>query len=88
MCGYYFDRYTKSEFIIPATALVALSGCAIVSLTFYAPEVGINQWNSNQKVFVNEVAGTTLGGSNSVSDDATVAFDGQLPMLTLSADGY
>ena len=83
MCGYYFDRYTKSEFIIPATALVALSGCAIVS-----PEVGINQWNSNQKVFVNEVAGTTLGGSNSVSDDATVAFDGQLPMLTLSADGY
>ena len=58
---------------------------------FYAKTVGTNSstWaNTNQKVFVKEVNSTTLGGSFSGMDGATIVFDGLLPMPTTSTDGY
>ena len=79
MYGYYFDNYTKSECIIPATQLAEMSGGTITAITFYAYSVGSNSptWtNTNQKVFLKEVGSTTLGGSYSGMEDATVVFDG------------
>ena len=89
MYGYYFDEYTKSECIIPATELTDMEGGLITAITFYAKSVGTNTWsNTNQKVFLKEVSGTTLGGSYSGMTDATVVFDGLLTMPTTSTDGY
>ena len=91
MYGYYFDDYTKSECIIPADELTDMGGGTITAITFYAKTVATSNstWGSaNQKVFVKEVSGTTLGGSYSGMTDATVVFDGLLPMPTTSTDGY
>ncbi len=84
MYGYYFDYYTKSECIIPASELTAMEGGTITAITFYAKTVdGTNSTfgTANQKVFLKEVSETTLS-SYSGMDDATVVFDGTLPMPT------
>ena len=59
MCGYYFDAYTKSECIIPASELTAMEGGTITAITFYANTVaGDNPTfgTANQKVFLKEVS--------------------------------
>ncbi len=91
MYGNYFDDYTKSECIIPATELTAMTDGKISAITFYASSIGTNSttWsNTNQVVFIKEVAATTLDGSFSGTDGATTVFDGILPMPTTSDDGY
>ena len=89
MYGADFDYYTKSECIFPATDLTVMEGGTITAITFYVKMVGTNNtvWtNTNQKVFLKEVSGTTLGGSFSGMTGATVVFDGLLPMP--STGGY
>ena len=90
MYGNYFDNYTKSEFIIPATNLTDMQWGTINSITFYAKSIGTNgnPWNTNQKVFIKEVNSTTLGGSFSGTDGATIVFEGSFSMPTSSTDGY
>ena len=91
MYGYYFDDYTKSECIIPATELTDMDGGTITAITFYAKTVSTTNstWsNTNQKVFIKEVSNTTLGGSYIGMTGATIIFDGQLPMPTTSTEGY
>ncbi len=89
MYGNYFDDYTKSECIIPASILNDMEGGTITAITFYAETVGTRTWeNTNQKVFLKEVANTTLGGSYSGMTGATIVFDGRLEMPTTSTDGY
>ncbi len=89
MYGNYFDDYTKSECIIPASILNDMEGGTITAITFYAETVGTRTWeNTNQKVFLKEVANTTLGGSYSGMTGATIVFDGRLEMPTISTDGY
>ena len=90
MCGYYFDAYTKSECIIPASELTAMKGGTITAITFYAKSVGGSSSTfspANQKVFLKEVSETTLGYFSDMIA-ATVVFDGTLPMPTTSTDGY
>ena len=58
MCGYYFDYYTKSECIIPASELTAMEGGTITAITFYAKTVDVTNstfGTANQKVFLKEV---------------------------------
>ena len=89
MYGNYFDDYTKSECIIPASELTDMEGGTITAITFYAETVGTRTWEgTNQKVFLKEVSGTTLGGSYSGMTDAVIVFDGLLTMPTTSTDGY
>ena len=91
MYGYYFDAYTKSECIIPATELTDMIGGAVSAITFYAKTVATTNstWGTaNQKVFLKEVSSTTLGGSYSGMTDATIVFDGLLEMPTTSSGGY
>ena len=72
MYGYYFDDYTKSECIIPASQLTAMTGCTVSAITFYPSSVGTRTWGeSQQTVFLKEVSGTTLGGSYSGMSGAT-----------------
>lgn len=91
MYGNYFDDYTKSECIIPASELTGMNGGTITGLTFYAKMVATtnSSWGAaNQKVFIKEVTETTLGGSFSGIEGATIVFDGLLTMPTTSTDGY
>ena len=91
MYGYYFDAYTKSECIIPASELTNMEGSTITAITFYAKTVASTNstWGAaNQKVFIKEVSSTNLSGSYSGMTDATVVFDGLLDMPTTSSDGY
>ena len=91
MYGYYFDAFTKSECILPASELTDMEGGTITGLTFYAKTVATTNstWGTaNQKVFIKEVTGTTLGGSFSGTEGATIVFDGLLTMPTTSTDGY
>ena len=90
MFGGYFSAYTKSECIIPASELTAMEGGTITAITFYAKTVGGNNstfGTANQKVFLKEVSGTTLSSFSGMTD-ATVVFNGLLPMPTTSTDGY
>ena len=83
MYGYYFDDYTKSECIIPASALTAMNGCTVTAVTFYPSSVGSRSWDSSeQTVFLKEVSGTTLGGSYSGTSGATTVKQALLEMPT------
>ena len=85
MYGYYFDDYTKSECIIPASQLTAMNGGIISSITFYPSTVATTNstWSStSQTVFLKEVSGTTLGGSFSGTSGATTVKQGLLEMPT------
>jgi hypothetical protein len=85
MYGYYFDDYTKSECIIPASQLTAMNGSAISAITFYPSSVGTTNstWTStSQTVFLKEVSGTTLGGSFSGTTGSTTVKQGLLEMPT------
>ena len=89
MYGGYFDAFTKSECIIPASELTAMKGGTITAITFYAETVeGSNSdfGSANQQVFLKEVSETTLS-SFSGTTGATVVFDGTLPMPTTTG-GY
>ena len=90
MCGYYFDNYTKSECIIPASELTAMKGGTITAITFYAKFVDESSSTfdpANQKVFLKEVSETTLELSSDMTD-ATEVFNGLLSMPTTNPDGY
>ena len=85
MYGYYFDDYTKSECIIPASALTAMNGSAISAITFYPKSVATSNstWaNTAQTVFLKEVSGTSLGGSFSGTTGATIVKQALLAMPT------
>ena len=85
MYGYYFDDYTKSECIIPASQLTAMNGSTISAITFYPSSVGTTNstWTStSQTVFLKEVSNTTLGGSFSGTTGATTVKQGLLEMPT------
>ena len=91
MYGYYFDNFTKSECIIPATELTDMVGSSITAITFYAKSVASpnSTWgNARQKVFLKELSSNSLGNNYAGMADATIVFDGLLPMPTTSADGY
>ena len=85
MYGYYFDNYTKSEYIIPASQLTDMVGGTISAITFYPSSVATTSstWtNTSQTVFIKEVSSTTLGGSYSGTTGATVVKQALLDMPT------
>jgi uncharacterized repeat protein (TIGR02543 family) len=85
MYGYYFDDFTKSECILPASQLTAMNGCTITAVTFYPSSVATTNstWSStSQTVFLKEVSGTTLGGSFSGTSGATTVKQALLEMPT------
>ena len=80
MYGGYFDDYTKSEFVYPASELTLMNGSQITGVTFYPQSVSTGTWNNtHQKVFIKEVDNATLTAYSGM-DGATIVFDGQLTM--------
>lgn len=61
--GYYCDNYLKSEYVIPAADLAAMTGRAITSLTWYPSTTADPNWtwgNVHFQVFLKEIDSTTL----------------------------
>ena len=89
MYGFYFDDYTKSECIIPATDLADMDGGTITAITFYPSSVGGNSWNGSvQTVFLKEVSSTTLGGSYSGTSGATTVKVGSPLAMPTAGTAY
>ncbi len=89
MYGYYFDEFTKSECIIPASQLTEMVGGTISAITFYPSTVGTNSttWeDAIQTVFLKEVENTTLGGSYSGTTGATIVKQALLDMPTAGTE--
>ena len=89
MYGYYFDDYTKSECIIPASQLTEMVGGTISAITFYPSSVGTNSttWgDAIQTVFLKEDESTTLGGSYSGTTGATIVKQALLDMPTAGTE--
>lgn len=75
MYGFYFDDFTKSECIIPASQLTAMNGGTITAITFYPSTVGTTNttWGaSSQTVFLKEVSSTTISSYSGMSGATTV----------------
>ena len=58
--GYYCDNYSRSQFIIPATALTDMQWGSITKLTFYSSNSSQNWGNASFKVYFTETDATTL----------------------------
>jgi len=58
--GNWANRYSKSQFIIPATSLTGLVYNTINSMTFYSPQSNISWGNAKFEVYVTEVDYTTF----------------------------
>ena len=57
----YFDRYTRSQFVIPAALLDEMDGGTISSVKFYTTDYGIPYTSpSNVDVYLMEVDYTTM----------------------------
>ena len=83
MYGGYFDDFTKSEFVFPASELADMTGSMITSMKFYVSGLGnsLNGWNTTQQVFLKEVASETLSDYSGI-EGATIVFDGSLTAPT------
>ena len=58
--GYYVDNYSRSQFIIPASALEDMQWSVINKLTFYASQTNLDWANAKFKVYLKEVDENTF----------------------------
>ncbi len=84
---YYFDEYTRSQFVIPAADLAEMSGATISSITFYTYDYNIPYTTESPvDVYLKEVPNTTI--SNFVPKAiATTVYQGTLDILQYSGIG-
>ena len=85
--GSYSNYYTKNESLFPATQVAGMDGASISAITFYAKEVYNGTLDGTCQVFVKEVDYDVLNAYEG-TEGATIVYEGQLPMPTLSLDGY
>lgn len=75
--GFYCDAYLKSEFVIPSSDLVVMSGKTISEMKFYASQSSVSWGNANFQVFLKEVDDATIS-VYSGTEGATVVYEGAL----------
>ena len=52
----YCDQYTRSQTVIPSTALTAMKGCDITAMTFYTPSSAIGTLDCSFDFYLKEVS--------------------------------
>ncbi len=75
--GTYCHIFPRSEFVMPASELTAMSGKAVTSMQFYLSSKASKAWGGTFQVFMKEVEGTTLSGFSG-TDGATIVYEGSL----------
>lgn len=84
---YYWDDFTRSQFVIPADSLTAMDGGTISALTFYTNESNVPFSSlSTVDVYLKEVSGTTLSDFVSKSS-ATVVYSGTIDIEATGSGG-
>ena len=91
--GYYCDKYSMSQFIIPAADLAAMQYGTITNLTFYATNDNISWGAAEFEVYMTEVSETTFSsttlldwsGMEKVMNAGTLAISGNKMVITLDA---
>ena len=80
--GFYADAYTKSNYVIPAADLTAISNSDINSLTCYTVSGQEDaDWGVNFNVYLAEVENTTISSFYDVSN-ATLVYSGNLQIVS------
>lgn len=75
--GLYCDAYLKCEYVIPADHLTAINGSTISALKFYSSAASTEWEGANFRVFLKEVASTTISAYSGYAD-ATQVYMGAL----------
>lgn len=57
--GYHHDKYTKCQFVYPASELASIKGATIKSIKFYIRESTNTTWDTNQQIYLFEVDSNT-----------------------------
>ena len=84
---FYFDNFTRSQFVIPADDLVEMLGASITSMTFYTNYSNIPYTTvSPADVFLKEVNYTTISAFESKSS-ATSVYSGLFDIVSTGNSG-
>lgn len=83
---YYFDDFTRSQFVIPAADLTPMNGGTISSIKFYTNSSNAYTTVSTVDVYLKEVSYTTMTAFESTSS-ATHVYQGTLAIVTADGGG-
>ena len=83
---YYFDDFTKSQFVIPAEELTEMIGTPISSMTFYTSYNGYYTTESSADVYLKEVGYTSISAYEPKSS-ATIVYSGDLEIVKNGSGG-
>ena len=83
----YFDNFTRSQFVIPASDLVEMAGTPITSMTFYTTSANIPYTTvSSADVYLKEVNYTTISAYESKAS-ATTVYSGYFNIISTGDGG-
>ena len=84
---YYWDEFTRSQFVIPATELAPLNGLPITSLTFYTNSSNVPYTSTSvADVYLMEVDYTSISDFEE-KEDATIVYSGTVSIVSVSSGG-
>ena len=83
---YYFDEYTRSQFVIPASDLADMNGKDITSLTFYTTKDYSYTTESTVDVYLKEVNYTSITAYETKAS-STVVYHGTLSIVSADWGG-
>ncbi|MBO7616100.1 MAG: leucine-rich repeat protein [Bacteroidales bacterium] len=84
---FYFDDFTRSQFVIPAADLTAMKGTPISSMTFYTTSSNVPYTTvSSADVYLKEVNYTTISAYESKSS-ATTVYSGTFSVMSTGSGG-
>ena len=80
---FYWEQYTRSECVIPASALTEMIGCPITALTFYTNQTSALTTKDEAYFYLKEVSYTSIS-SYETKENSTIVYQGK---LSITADG-
>jgi hypothetical protein len=84
---FYFDDFTKSQFVIPSSELTSMNGGTISSIKFYTTSYNVPYTTvSTVDVYLKEVTYTSISAYEAKADCSTV-YQGTLDIVSASGGG-
>lgn len=80
---YYWDEYTRSQFVIPASVLEDMAGGTITALTFYTDVTTLTTTKAAADVYLKEVNYTSISAYETKAS-SNIVYQGK---LTIAANG-
>ncbi|MCR5157970.1 MAG: fibronectin type III domain-containing protein [Prevotella sp.] len=82
MYVYYFDDFTRSQFVVPAADLTAMKGGEITAITYYTTRTSEYETTSEVDVYLKEVGSTSLSAFEDKAT-ATIVYHGKLNFVVV-----